>query len=201
MAMTLNDVPKSGQSLGQTRVPINQNFQVIDAAFQVDHQGYNLTGQGKHNKVTFPVQASAPVFAAGEMGLFNLLNPNTNVNELYVNQQDGTQTPLTAGVNGSTGWFFLPNGLLVKYGQSSTSGSPQPYPFTFPVNAGTPVFASCFWAMITPIGGFGGGVDPDIEVTLQKFTETTLTIWRGFRTTTVGKTSVGFQYIAFGTAV
>ena len=41
--MALNNVPLSGQSLGVTRVPINQNFSVIDADFSVDHVAYNTT--------------------------------------------------------------------------------------------------------------------------------------------------------------
>ena len=63
--MALINVPLAGQSLGITRDPVNNNFSTINSAFLVDHVEYNTAGQGKHNKVTFPVQGGAPAFTAG----------------------------------------------------------------------------------------------------------------------------------------
>jgi len=91
--MALNNIPLAGQSLGTTRAPINQNFSVIDAAFQIDHVDYNIAGQGKHNKVTFPVQGSAPAFTVGDIGLFNLAVGGTN--ELNITNSSGVTTPFT----------------------------------------------------------------------------------------------------------
>lgn len=128
--MALNNVPLSGQSLDVTRVPINQNFSVIGAAFIVDHVDYNTTGQGKHNRVTFPVQATQPTFAPGEEGLYNF--PLAGVNELYVNKQAFAgvqQIPMTASLLssqsptlGNGGWTYLPSGYYQTFGSGTGSG-------------------------------------------------------------------------------
>jgi len=128
--MALNNVPLSGQSLNVTRVPINQNFSTINAAFLVDHVEYNTTGQGKHNKVTFPVQTSQPAFAAGEDGLYNY--PLAGVNELYINKQAFAgvqQIPMTASllssqspVLGNGGWTYLPSGYYQTFGSGTGTG-------------------------------------------------------------------------------
>src|ERR1700679_1659240 len=111
----LNNVPQASQSLGQTQVPIQANFTTIDAAFQQDHVPYTLSGQGKHNQVTFPVQSPAPSFLSGEVGLYNLLGITQN--ELWINKnnQSGvvnfpmTQSSLsnTTPTAGQGGWTYL----------------------------------------------------------------------------------------------
>src|SRR5690242_15107106 len=97
--MALNNVPLPGQNLLVTRNPINQNFSVLDTTFAVDHVTYNLSGGGKHNKVTFPVQNPAPTFTGGDLGLYAFLNPGTGKNELYIHKVTGATTaeiPMTA---------------------------------------------------------------------------------------------------------
>ena len=152
--MALNNVPLAGQSLGVTRNPINQNFNTINAAFLVDHVEYATGGQGKHNKVTFPVQAPAPAFLPGEEGLYNFLYPTTAKNELFVHKQNQAGTvdiPFTASAmsnvlqaNCVNGWTYLPSGLLVKWGKVARAGQNQ----NIPVNAtsGGPQFNQSFQA-------------------------------------------------------
>ena len=67
--MALNNVPLAGQTLGQTQAPINQNFAVIDTAFQVDHEDYNTTNQGMHNRVSFLTQSPVPTPIVGTVQL------------------------------------------------------------------------------------------------------------------------------------
>ena len=120
----LNNVPLTGQTLNQTRNPINQNFSVIDTAFSVDHVPYNEPSgnQGQHNKVTFPVQSPAPNFPAGDLGLFNATFPPTSVNELFVRKDSGTAYPMTSSNNSSVnGWTYLPSGLLLQWGVSTVT--------------------------------------------------------------------------------
>lgn len=134
--MALINVPLSGQSLGITRDPINNNFSTINSAFAIDHVEYNTSGQGKHNKVTFPVQVSSPSFVAGEDGLFNLayFNGVNTPNELFVHKQinNGAGTnniPFTASIlsqsvpaANSAGWTYLPSGILLRWEQASGTG-------------------------------------------------------------------------------
>jgi len=159
--MALNNVPLSGQDLNTTRAPINQNFSLINTAFVVDHVEYQTSGQGKHNKVTFPVQGSAPTFSTGEIGLYNLAyNNGTNtVNELFVHKLENVSStidiPFTSSSLSSSavsandnGWSYLPSGLLIKWGGLAATTS------TVTVNfqslSGGPAYRRVFRSFITP---------------------------------------------------
>ena len=120
--MALNNVPLAGQTLGVTRVPINQNFATIDTAFQVDHVDYNIAGQGQHNKVSFPVQNPVPAQQAGIVQLYSQLSAITNQPELVFAHQTGSTAPLAAQIVEFTsagwtnpGWTRLPSGILLKW--------------------------------------------------------------------------------------
>jgi hypothetical protein len=166
--MALNNVPLAGQSLGVTRNPINTNFNTINADFLVDHVEYVTGGAGKHNKVTFPVQAAAPGFLGGEEGLYNLLYATTTKNELFVHKQINagtTDIPFTASkMSNNTfpasenGWSYLPSGLLVKWGSMAPAAVNVNGVFAVTVNAlsGGPLFQQVFQVMVTPFDDFGG---------------------------------------------
>lgn len=114
----LNNVPLAGQNLLQTRDAIANNFTTIDNAFSVNHVPYGTTGAGKHNFVTFPVQAGSPAIVYPDTGLFSKLNATSGVNELYYINSTKTiaEVPLTAGDITGTGWCYWPNGMLIKWG-------------------------------------------------------------------------------------
>ena len=128
MALNTN-MPQATQSLAVTQPLILSNFNAIDTAFLRDHINFNDPGAGKHNKITFPVQAAAPVFVdVGDLGLFSLLNATTTKNELNVykaNNAGYVNVPFTASVlsnsapiqNGA-GWSFLPSGLMIQWGNA-----------------------------------------------------------------------------------
>lgn len=126
--MTLNDVPVPGQDLAATQNPIRSNFQNIDAAFAIDHVAYTVSGQGKHNKITFPSQGSVPTFSAGEIGLFNQNAVPTSRADVWMARGAGTAFPITGygsgavASNNAVAWSYLPSGLLFIGGQSVTSG-------------------------------------------------------------------------------
>jgi hypothetical protein len=123
--MALNNVPLTGQTLGVTRVPINQNFSVIDQAFSQDHVDFNLPGQGKHDQVTFPSQSSAPTFLATEIGLFNQNASPTGINDIWMARGTAAAFPITGyktvGVGATNGWTYLPSGLKIAWGTGSMS--------------------------------------------------------------------------------
>lgn len=120
--MALNNVPLTGQTLNTTRVPINQNFSVIDTAFEVDHVDYNTTGQGQHNKISFPIQNPVPVPQAGIVQLYSQLSTITNQPELVFTHQSGSTAPSAAQIVEFTsagwanpGWTRLPSGIMLKW--------------------------------------------------------------------------------------
>jgi hypothetical protein len=120
--MALNNVPLAGQTLGVTRVPINQNFSVIDTAFQVDHVDYNTIQQGMHNKTSFPTQSSIPAPQAGIVQLYSQVSAITGQPELVFTHQAGSTAPSAAQIVEFTsagwtnpGWTRLPSGILLKW--------------------------------------------------------------------------------------
>ena len=161
MPMTLNNVPVPGQSLASSRDLINQNFVTIDAAFQTDHVPYTSSSplQGKHNRVTFPLQAMAPVFIGSDSGLYSALDSFSAKNQIFIVPPGTspltplTPVPMTAASFTIPGWSYLPSGLLMQWGQDTITGgvtTPIPLPKTFPnggligqiTAAGTPVAAN-----------------------------------------------------------
>jgi hypothetical protein len=126
--MPLTILPVAGQSLNVTRDPIRNNFQLIQNAFGgiADHIDLGIADQGKHAKVTLPVQAIAPAFIAGEEGLYNL-NIVGIGNELFVHKQINggtndipfTQSILSTNATPTTGtqaYTYLPSGIILAWG-------------------------------------------------------------------------------------
>lgn len=120
--MALISVPLAGQTLASSRPDINSNFSVIDTAFAVDHVDYNLTNQGKHNKVSFPTQAIMPAPAAGIVQLYSQVSAITGEPELVFAHQAGSTAPTAAQIVEFTsagwanpGWTRLPSGILLKW--------------------------------------------------------------------------------------
>ncbi len=156
--MALNSVPQAGQTLQTTRDPIRTNFNVIATAFVQDHVDYNTTGQGKHNKVTFPSQSVSPAFVATELGLYNAVDVTTGVNELFVKKAAGTGIPFTAWGNpsGQNGWTMLPSGVLIKFGLIAGGVNPNN---TLNINLSGigPAFSAVYNAQVTCQGASYSG--------------------------------------------
>jgi hypothetical protein len=157
--VALNNVPLSGQTLNITRVPINQNFSVIDTAFQVDHVDYNISGQGQHNKVSFPIQNPVPATQAGILQLYSQLSAITNQPELVFTHQAGSTAPTAAQIVEFTsagwsnpGWTRLPSGIMFKW--HANIGFAGNATVTIDVNAdvpGSPNFTNLFTVLTTTL--------------------------------------------------
>lgn len=127
-----NNIPLATQDQSQSQPQIRDNFAEISTIISVDHVGFNTGDQGKHNKVTFPVQGSSPSFSSGEDGLYNKLFVTTNKNELYIHKQTASGTseiPMTASILslstpslGIAGWTYLPSGILMRWVNFTGSG-------------------------------------------------------------------------------
>ena len=144
----LNNVPRSGQNLDETREDIRQNFSTIDTAFSVDHVSYNdvSTNQGKHNKVTLPALTGTFTAGATENVLFS---NGTDVFIARNNQTQATAMNVTKKVSGANGYFKLLNGVTVKYGQLTATGSTT---IAFPSGGGIPAFTGTpFFVQLTRV--------------------------------------------------
>ena len=192
--MALINVPLTGQSLGQTRVPIQQNFLTIGAAFAIDHIDYNTAGQGKHNKVTLPVQAADPVLAGNDIALYSKSNGATS--ELFFMRGITPAYSWTDSLNNINGWTRLPSGILLKWGQGN--GANGSTPWTFPLGANIPAFTNIFKIFVNT--DYTNANDGDGFVRLNGFAApwTDFTVYGSHRTSVGAWGPVSFSYLAIG---
>lgn len=81
--MTYNvNVPQSGQSLAQTRDPIQKNFSLIQTAISQDHNAISATGQGLHKQVTLYTYGAAPFTVTGNQSYVSSLNASAAGSQL-----------------------------------------------------------------------------------------------------------------------
>jgi hypothetical protein len=202
----LNNVPVPGQSLGSSRSLINANFSTIDTAFSIDHVQYNdgSGDQGKHKKITFPVQSPAPSFSGTNLGLYNFVNPTTTKSEIYVHKINGVTTadiPFTASTlssttspaSGASFWTYLPSGILIIKGTATANG------------LATINFSSVGAPTLTQILGISltvstGGSTSDVNTAISLVDTPTVSTFRvyGSARTTSSAASTSFIYWVWG---
>jgi hypothetical protein len=196
------NIPQATDVLSQSQGDLLNNFMAINTFVIVDHAGFSDPNEGKHNKVTFPVQNPAPTFLAGEIGLYSFLNPVTSANELYVanSASPSVATPMTASIlstnanpgNNVSGWTYLPSGLLLKWGNVTANGNTA---FLFPVAADIPVFTNVMSMQITTYAN--SGLDSNTFARLSAFTNVGFNVYGSARITMTAA-SASFQYLAIG---
>lgn len=115
-----NNIPQPTDALSQSQADMLNNFAAIQTLIDIDHVDFANSNQGQHNKVTFPVQGSAPSFAAGSVGLYNLAYAATSTNELFINRAAGSNYPMTAFLGtATTGWTYIPSGMIMVWGRAT----------------------------------------------------------------------------------
>lgn len=197
------NIPQSTDLLSQSQGDILGNFQAIKTLVDVNHVTFDTVNEGKHFKVSLPVQSPAPTFDVGEVGMYSFLSPITSKNELYINklnQITTKQIPATASIlsvtsapgDNTAGWSYLPSGVLIKWGHSTANGLTAT---NFPVAGNIPVFTNVFTIMITT--AYGNAADGDGFCRLQNFNATQFFVYGSARTTVSDK-AVNFQYLAIG---
>ena len=137
MTFTPN-IPTTGQSLGNTRDAIRNNFTNYNDVISVNHYAPNLAEQGKHKFIQMPEVAAPPATLPNEIGLYPkdvggdarlFLRQENNGTEIQISGAD----PLI----GTSGYTFLPGGITLQWGSEVKNGSTGT--LTFPV-AFTTVF-------------------------------------------------------------
>lgn len=138
--------PPDGSSLGQTKAVIRNN---LDGTFQtlgVDH--VNNNGQpgsnpaGYHTVAHMVPQATDPAAITGFGQLYSktLTFNSTNDQALFWETGQGLIQQLTTNITplaAQTGYTFLPGGIILQWGVTTSTGSSTPvlFPFTFPAAA------------------------------------------------------------------
>lgn len=193
--MPLNSIPNSGQSLDQTRDGIRQNFDVTNTAFTVDHVSFNLAGQGKHNKVTFPVQAADPVLAANEIAIFSKLAGG--VPALFISDQvAATVTNFTSATKANTGTLTLPSGIIVKWGRNTTDASGL-QTFNFATAFPNAIFTA--YATIAVVGGSGAQSEAnDRYVRIYNYSTTSISVVTFILNVSRVRASNAYNWLAIG---
>jgi hypothetical protein len=149
-----SDIPISGDTLGSTRDRIRTNFQQIALVEAVNHVPFNALGQGKHKFLQMPEQPGTigqvgvplpPTTLANEAGFYSKIGANpAEANLVFRGENNGFEYQLTradqtnnATFGTSTGWTFLPGGLILQYGTMTTTGNTTvvvfPVPLTVPL--------------------------------------------------------------------
>lgn len=132
MSFTPN-IPQSGQSLGQTRDNVRNNFANYNTVMSVNHVAPNNAGQGKHNFCEFPTQGvnpnGAPATSAGEVAVY--CKTIGGVPELFMqkenqlaNAADIQLSKTSYGVlAASNGYTFLPGGIILQWANFPAAGN------------------------------------------------------------------------------
>jgi len=144
--MPLTDVPLSSQTLADTQPLVRSNFATINTAFAVDHVPYVGPNQGKHNHVTFPVQAGSPAVLANELVFYTKDVAGTP--QAFYKRDTGVEVDFTSTSLALNGQTTLPSGLIIKWGQTNggtlvgNSWTQVIFPLAFPNN--------CFSVQVSP---------------------------------------------------
>lgn len=149
MSFTPN-IPQTGQTLGQTRAAVNNNFANYFNTIAVNHIAPNNAGAGKHNLSEYVVQAQSPATAASEVATYSRSISGTP--ELCLQKQnqlaaaaDVQMSRLDTGVLAAqNGYSFLPGGVIIQWGQYATGGDGNA------INYPIPFTAAVFSVVLTP---------------------------------------------------
>lgn len=143
------NIPAAGDALSVSQGQIQTNFSDANTYFSVNHEAFDaVSNNGKHKSVVMTVQTN-PTVAATDAAMFTKAG-TYNTNPQVFLRQGATNTIFNATESslGTTGWAYLPNGLLIKWGESQPSGV-APYLFSYPVAATIPVFTTIYRVMMS----------------------------------------------------
>lgn len=160
MAYNAN-IPKATDQLSTSQADILGNFQFL-----------NTIASGIFDA---PVQIAAPAIAAGDTGLYTLLNAGTGRNEMYIIDSVGATYPITAARKTPNGWTQLPSGLLMVWGQVNTVAGPGTFVYatipSFPGFTGIPFSfqLSCVRTSVNPqsqvyLDSFTAGANTNLQL-------------------------------------
>lgn len=132
MGFTPN-IPQVGQSLGNSRSQVLNNFAVLRSSFAANHADVNDLNSGKHTFIQYVVQGSDPSTAANEIARYTKLVSSVAREFLRLPSNGAVfQVSGPAPSVGTNGYTYLPGGLLMQWGTRAGSSSAT-NPVTFPI--------------------------------------------------------------------
>lgn len=120
------NIPQPADDPSSSQDQILQNFQVLDAAFSINHGTYSGTNEGKHLQLTFPagpLTGQPFTYLANEIGIQSRNAAPTSRPDLWLSRGASTGFPMTGytsgGTNVANGWTYLPSGCLIAWGRAT----------------------------------------------------------------------------------
>jgi hypothetical protein len=200
------NIPQAGDQISVSQNDILNNFMAIYNSFNLNHVPFNSGSPtaGKHAFVEMPIQTSAPMTIAGEVGLYCQTSPITGDPALvFLNASNGPAFEFTTcgprvTSNAQIAWLRLASGILIQWGFANANGSTN---VIVPINDINGFLAPTYnnppRCFITTIASS----IPDSFVTLQNVATvtgtTTLTVYGSARTSTASQ-NVLFNYMLIG---
>lgn len=123
MSFTPN-IPQTGQSLGNSRTQVLNNFAALRAAEAQNHMDVNDANAGKHKFIQYVVQGSDPTTAANEIARYTKV-VSAVAREFLRLPSNGAvfQVSGNAPLIAASGHTFLPGGLMLQWGTQAGSSS------------------------------------------------------------------------------
>lgn len=148
MSVYNNSIPNATDFLSDSQQDIRNNFQQLDTSFGLNHFLFSDTtaSNGKHKYIEMVNEAALPAGLADEEGTIYtkkvsteselFYTPDDTNNEYRMTRTDDDATIFSRFATNagpvSSGWTFLPGGMLLQYGLTGTlSGNSTPT-ITFP---------------------------------------------------------------------
>jgi hypothetical protein len=139
-------IPQDGQTLGNSKPQVRDNFSIAFNSFAVNHVDFNTLGTGWHNLLTMSTLSVNPTLlglTAGNLNVFSkLVAPNTLPQLFFAQSKTGTIYQLTGTsadatstpAPGTNGYTWLPGGLMIQWWTAKAPGAPANFPTAFPNN-------------------------------------------------------------------
>lgn len=184
MAYTPN-IPAAGDIPAQSQPLMQDNCNQIATALAVDHGPFNAGTEGQHVKISFTGAGTVPATPFGiyaTAAAMLLRNNGTNI--------DITTKAFNTATNG---YCYLPCGLLIKFGRSTTNAGGH---LAVPINLNA-IGVNYNAVPFVFVSGTVDGVGNSIVVCVRTLTSAALNV--NTRTTTGVHVDAPFQWMAIGT--
>jgi len=130
-----NAIPQLTDKFSQSQADLLANFVAIQTFIEVNHVTFADADAGKHEQVEM-IKTTTPGATADEIKMYTADMPGapiaavtaaqTGGPEMWLARTDGVNDldfPVTAASMVTTGWCYLPSGMIVKWGtHTATSG-------------------------------------------------------------------------------
>lgn len=150
MTVYTANIPQPGDNPSQSQDQILQNFQSLQNALDKNHVTLSdTTNRGLHKFLQMPEQGSDPSTAVNELAWY-CKDVGGIAPRFFMRQENNGTVIQMTGIDpliATTGYTFLPGGLLLQWGTTAVSAAPAATNIFFPVAFS----ANCFNVSITPV--------------------------------------------------